>query len=41
MDVIRRLGLYNPRLNLVYLKEISQIPDDVIRTVSAEVIGYK
>ena len=31
----------NPRLSLVYLKEISQIPDDVIRTVSAEVIGYK
>ncbi|HIZ82928.1 MAG TPA: hypothetical protein H9668_00700 [Firmicutes bacterium] len=40
-ECIRRLGLYNPRLNLVYLKEISQIPDDVIRTVSAEVIGYK
>lgn len=40
-ECIQRLGLYNPRLNLIYLKEISQIPDDVIRTVSTEVIGYK
>jgi len=37
---IKKLGIFNPRLNCVFLKEIDQIPDDVIETVSKEIIGY-
>lgn len=37
---IKKLGIFNPRLNCVFLKEINQISDDVIETVSKEIIGY-
>ena len=37
---IKKLGIFNPRLNCVFLKEIDQIHDDVIETVSKEIIGY-
>ena len=37
---IKRLGMFNPRLNNVYLLDIDTIPADVIKTVSTEVIGY-
>ncbi len=37
---IKRIGIFNPRLNCVFLKEISEIPEDIIKTVSKEVIGY-
>ena len=37
---IKKLGIFNPRLNCVFLKSIEDIPDDVIETVSKEVIGY-
>lgn len=39
-DTIEKLGIFNPRLNCVFLKEINEIPNDVIETVSNEVIGY-
>ena len=39
-DNIKKLGIYNPRLNCVFLKEIDQIPPETIETVSKEVIGY-
>ncbi len=38
---IRQLGIYNPRLNKVYLKQISSIPIDVIRQIESEVLEYK
>lgn len=38
---IENLGIFNPRLNCVYLKKINEIPNDVIEAVSKEVIGYK
>ena len=37
---ITKLGIFNPRLNTVFVKEINDIPADVIETVENEVIGY-
>ena len=37
---IKRLGIFNPRLNNVYLLDIESIPSEVIQEVSTEVIGY-
>jgi len=38
---IKKLGLYNPRLNHVYTLDVSSISPDVVRDVSSNVIGYK
>lgn len=35
-----RLGLFNPRLDVAYLLDVADIPDDVIHAVEHEVIGY-
>lgn len=37
---IKQIGVFNPRLNNVYLFEISNIPPDTISEVSKDVIGY-
>lgn len=37
---IKELGVYNPRLNKVYLMNIEDIPSEIIAQVSSEVIGY-
>lgn len=39
-DSIKRLGIYNPRLNKTYLLNVCDIPKDVIDIVSHDVIGY-
>lgn len=38
---ITKLGIFNPRLNVVYLLDIKKIPKDIIETVEKEVICYK
>lgn len=38
---IKKLGIFNPRLNTIYLLNIADISDEVIKEVSLEVIGYK
>lgn len=38
---IKKLGIFNPRLNIVYQMEISNISEDIINEVSNEIIGYK
>lgn len=38
---IKDLGIFNPRLNNVYLLEINGISPSVLKEVSSEVIGYK
>ena len=38
---IKNLGIFNPRLNKIYLLEIANISDEVIQEVSSKVIGYK
>ena len=37
---IKKLGIYNPRKNIVYIKKIEEIDKDTITTVEKEVIGY-
>lgn len=37
---ITKLGIYNPRLNTVYLLEVKDIPDEVIKEVEKDVICY-
>jgi hypothetical protein len=38
---IQRLGIFNPRMNNIYLLNIDSIPTEVIQKVSSDVIGYK
>ena len=37
---IDKLGIYNPRLNVVYLLEVDKIPQDIIKAVEDYVICY-
>ncbi len=37
---VKFLGIYNPRLNVVYRHPIGTIPKEIIREVDREVIGY-
>ena len=37
---IESLGIFNPRLNKVYLLPISTISSDIINEVNTTVIGY-
>lgn len=37
---IKKLGLYNPRQDIVYLKNIADIPSDIINEVDLDIIGY-
>lgn len=39
-ESIKKLGIYNPRLNKVYLIDIDTIPIEIINEVSTNVIGY-
>ena len=38
---VRRLGFYNPRLDVVWLLPVSDIPEDVVRKVCVQVLGYE
>lgn len=40
-DEIKKMGIFNPRLNQVYILDIDKLPEDILNTVSCEVIGYK
>lgn len=37
---IKKIGIFNPRLNCIYTLDVNEIPEEVIRTVEKEVIGY-
>ena len=39
-ETIKRIGIFNPRLNTVYLLDISDIKEEIINEVSTEIIGY-
>ena len=39
-DSIEYLGIFNPRKNKVYRYPVKAIPDEIIKTVSHDVIGY-
>lgn len=38
---INKLGIFNPRLNTVYLLDVNKISDDVIKIIEDEIICYK
>ena len=37
---IKKLGIYNPRLNIVYLYKTERIFDYTIKEVEKDIIGY-
>ena len=37
---LRKIGIYNPRLNCVYLYNLSKVPTTTIKEIESEVIGY-
>lgn len=37
---IENIGIFNPRLNTVYLLKISDISQETIKAVSEQIIGY-
>ncbi len=37
---INKIGIFNPRLNAIYLLDVNKIPEDVIKAVEKDVIGY-
>lgn len=37
---VKKIGVYNPRMNATFTYDISLIPDDVISVVDDDVIGY-
>jgi len=39
-QTIENLGIFNPRQNTIYQLPISEISDQVIKKVEANVIGY-
>ena len=39
-DKLQYIGIYDPNRNLIYVMKTSDIPQEVIDTVSADVIGY-
>lgn len=39
-NLINSLGIFNPRKNIIYLKEISEIDTEIIKEVEQKVIGY-
>ena len=38
---LKKLGIYNPRLNIVYLIRVNRITEEIIKTVEREVICYE
>lgn len=39
-DNISKIGIYNPRFNIAYTYEISNMPKETLEIISSEVIGY-
>ena len=38
---IKKIGIFNPRLNAIYTYDISNLPDETIKQIETDVIGYK
>lgn len=38
---INKVGIFNPRLNIAYIKNVDEIPKEVINEIESNVIGYK
>ena len=40
-SAITKLGIYNPRLNSVYILPIAEVPNEIIKEVEEDVICYE
>ena len=38
---INKLGIFNPRLNTIYILDMNKVNPDTIRTVEKDIIGYE
>ena len=38
---MRNIGIFNPRLNIVYTLDMNEVPSETMRRIEVEVIGYK
>lgn len=39
-EPLTKIGIYNPRLNMVYTKKVSEIDKDILNEIETEIIGY-
>lgn len=39
-ESLTKIGLYNPRLNIVYTKKVSDIDKNILDEIESKVIGY-
>ena len=39
-DSLRKIGIYNPRLNKAHVIDMQSLPDSVIKEIEADEIGY-
>lgn len=39
-ESLTKIGIYNPRLNIVYTKKISDIDETILNEIATKVIGY-
>ena len=40
-DTVRNIGIFNPRLNIVYALDMSKVPKETMRRIEIKVIGYE
>lgn len=40
-ETVRNIGIFNPRLNIVFILDMSEVPKETMRRIEAEVIGYE
>lgn len=39
-ESLTKIGLYNPRLNIVYTKKVSDIDKNILDEIATKIIGY-
>jgi len=39
-EPLTKIGIYNPRLNTVYTKKVSDIDETILNEIATKVIGY-
>ena len=40
-ETVRNIGIFNPRMNIVYTLDMTKIPKETMRRIEIEVIGYE
>ncbi len=39
-ETIDKIGIFNPRLNMAFIRNMSDVSEEIIRTIEKDVIGY-